>query len=315
MSKKSLPSFYDLQPEDILSAVEKLGFEITGRCLQLNSYENRVFEIELESKEKIIVKFYRPQRWSKQAILEEFDFLEDLKREDFPVTCPHRDVNGERVFEQSQIYYACFPKIFGRMPDELLEPDLKKIGRRLAQLHSIGEQKSVQHRQEFSAASMGDKAIEILEDWVRPEMRSRYFEAAHSVLDALDQVMADTRLQRIHGDCHRGNLLNDGKNFFFVDFDDFGMGPVAQDIWMLAAGMDEAGLNDLLSGYEELRVFPKEQLAWLELLRGLRIIHYASWIAKRWSDPSFPRLFPQFETSNYWAEETEALERIAWQNT
>ncbi|MNL29692.1 serine/threonine protein kinase [compost metagenome] len=68
----------------------------------------------------------------------------------------------------------------------------------------------------------------------------------------------------------------------------------------------------IISGYEELREFPHHQWGWVPLYRGLRIISYAGWIARRWDDPSFPRLFPNYRDFRYWAEEVEALEKVAW---
>ena len=88
--------FFDLTPERILVAVEALGFRCTGRCLALNSMENRVYEVEIEPEDEQlavknpserfrIIKFYRPGRWTKEQILEEHRFLLDLAERDIPV--------------------------------------------------------------------------------------------------------------------------------------------------------------------------------------------------------------------------------------
>lgn len=79
---------------------------------------------------------------------------------------------------------------------------------------------------------------------------------------------------------------------------------------------DEDDFNEeidaFLNGYTELREFEEDQLHLMEPLRGLRIIHYAAWIAKRWQDPSFPQIFPDFGSEAYWFEELRQLESLAY---
>jgi Ser/Thr protein kinase RdoA (MazF antagonist) len=165
--------------------------------------------------------------------------------------------------------------------------------------------------------TFGKPALELLQTWVGPEVRGRYFESAEKILKVLEQKLNPESFIRIHGDCHKGNLLHSGTEFYFVDFDDFCNGPEVQDIWMLTGGDSEEARTQreiLLEGYEELRAFDRSTLSLQEPLRGLRLLHYSAWIAKRWKDPSFPRLFPDFNTYPYWAEEAEELEQIAWRS-
>ena len=75
-----MASFYELLPENILNGVEECGFEPTGIYRQLNSYENRVFDLDLESGESVVAKFYRPGRWSFEAICDEHEFLTKKER-------------------------------------------------------------------------------------------------------------------------------------------------------------------------------------------------------------------------------------------
>jgi Ser/Thr protein kinase RdoA (MazF antagonist) len=306
-----LNSFQNLTPERVMNSVERLGLNPTGRILQLNSYENRVFQIELEDAAPVVTKYYRPGRWRRESIQDEHDFLYDLKNEGIPAVAPLK-FEGCTVHDFDSLYMTVFPKIVGKMPEEFLNDELKRVGRRLAQIHNLGSRKWANERLTLGSAEFGDPALEILQNWISPEVRGRYTEAANLVLDALDDALRDEPLIRIHGDCHRGNLLNNGTEFFFVDFDDFCNGPAAQDFWMLLDSVDTEEEKDLLlDGYSELRDLPEGLFDLFEPLRGLRLIHYSGWIARRWSDPSFPRLFPTFQEFNYWAEETEALERIA----
>ncbi len=311
-----MSNFYQLTPDFILNSLEELNLVLTGEMTQLNSYENRVFDIKLEDplleNDRIIAKYYRPDRWSEKAILEEHSFLYDLKKEGVHVVAPLQ-MNNTTLFQKDNILFSLFPKFKGRMPQEFLNDDLKKVGRTLARLHNVGAQKQFEFRPHHSVEVYGHESLDILEDWVAPEVSGRYFDAADVILKFLEDRLPNYKTLRIHGDCHKGNLLNNGQEFFFVDFDDCVTGIEAQDFWMLLDKDNiEAELSEILSGYEELRDFDSSQMELFEPLRGLRIIYYARWIATRWTDPSFPKLFPNFETYPYWAQEVEQLERIAW---
>ncbi len=314
-------NFYELTPDQVLMGIESLGFITTGEFTQLNSYENRVFEIRLEENdfncEKLIAKFYRPGRWSMDAIKDEHQFLADLKSEGVEVVAPYeftpKNGKAQTVFSHQDIYFSLFPKFYGRMPQELLPGDFQKIGRTLALIHNVGSRQKAKYRPIMTADLYGRQSLKILKNAVAMEMWPRYEKAATQIIEYLEDYLEPENFIRIHGDCHRGNLLNDGKSFFFVDFDDMCNGPEAQDFWMLLSQdqMDEE-VDEILSGYTEIRDFDESQIDLFEPLRGLRIIHYAKWIAARWTDPSFPRLFPDFQSYSYWAQETEQLEKIAW---
>ena len=316
-----MSSFYELQPERILSATEKSGFITSGEFTQLNSYENRVFDIVLDDhddprlKTHLIAKFYRPGRWDQATIQEEHDFLFDLKNEGVPAIAPIL-VNNASLNLNEGLWLTYFPKVLGRMPEEFLGNDLEQVGRLLAQIHNIGSQKNFNHRPTMNDNYPGAwNGLDLLMDWIAPECIHRYEAAAIHILNTLFDKLDQTQLLRIHGDCHRGNLLHNGKEFFIVDFDDCMTGPAVQDFWMLLTGNAEEAkpeLEQLIKGYESLREFNDHELELIPNLKGLRILSYAAWIAKRWEDPSFKRIFPDFGSYQYWAEETEALEKIAW---
>ena len=313
-------SFYKLTPDDVLNGVEEAGFMPTGEFQQLNSYENRVFDVWLEKdadsnpgqQTRVIAKFYRPGRWSKLALEDEHNFLADLVSEGIHAIAPLKLRNGSTLMQHNGLFYALFPRFAGRMPQEFLPGELKQVGRTLARIHNIGSRRPARHRLRMSAEEHGWNQLEDLAPRIDPGLWPRYEKACSLILEHLDEYLDEKSFLRIHGDCHKGNLLHAGQEFFFVDFDDFLNGPAAQDFWMLLSGSEAAEKEEMISGYEELRDFPDEQLELFEPLRGLRILHYAAWISKRWSDPSFPRLFPEFGTFRYWAEEVEGLEKIAW---
>ncbi len=314
--------FDALQPDMILRAVETAGFLTTGEYSQLNSYENRVFDLRLEVKpqaiapvDRVIAKFYRPRRWSRETIIDEHEFLADLQREGIPAVGPLPLRNGATLLEYEGYSMALFPRVLGRSPQEFLNDELKQVGRTLAHIHNVGSRRVARFRPTLNTETFGWSILDRLEQWVFPEVWQRYYEAASLILNYLDDNLMPETFIRIHGDCHKGNLLHTGSNFFFVDFDDFVNGPTVQDFWMLLSGsidQDDASeeQEQICLGYEELRELPDE---WhlFEPLRGLRVISYAGWIAQRWDDQFFKRIFPTFNTYNYWAEEVGVLEKIA----
>jgi Ser/Thr protein kinase RdoA (MazF antagonist) len=298
--------FYNLTPDAVMRATEKAGFLPTGEFLQLNSYENRVFRIKLEDKTSLVAKFYRPGRWNQNQLQNEHDFLNELDAEGIPVNRPLKMIFFEGI------WVAFFPLFLGRSVTEILPPDWEKLGRLLARVHNVGERQESSHRLWMTSEHPnGWPALVELEKWVDPSLKKRYFQAAENLMGLYEDTVLVDSFFRIHGDLHKGNLLSRDEQFFLVDFDDHVMGPAIQDVWMLFSESEqfEFEKESLLKGYEELRDFPHEQWDWVPLMRGFRLVGYSAWIARRWKDPSFPRLFPDFNSYSYWAEETEALEK------
>lgn len=298
-----------------MEATETAGFRVTGEFQQLNSYENRVFDIALEdsSQERIIAKFYRPGRWSPEALQEEHSFLFELQDAEVPVVPPLilPRINSSLLLFQG-IWVSFFPKIRGRMPDEWLPRDLQTLGHHLAQLHQLGLQKNFRFRPEFGSNPIPfDQILDKLLPMVAPEVRGRYQDAAEVISDRLSWMQEEVPFQRIHGDLHRGNVLDTKGQLLIVDFDDCQMGPRIYDLWMIYAHLQTPEEKEtLLNAYDDILDFPHDQLQLIPLMQAYRLITYSYWIHARWQDPSFPRIFPEFGTYSYWAEETDALEAI-----
>ena len=308
--------FYSLTPDIVLDAFESLGQKSTGRVLQLNSMENRVYEVELEldkapespSENFIIIKFYRPGRWSKEQIMDEHEFLFDLIEHEIQVIAPLKFDNQSVFKSEGGLWFSLFPKKGGRAADEWTNPLLEQMGRLLARLHNIGASKKSQHRVSLNIENYGVKNIEYLlsKNILPNEYKSSYESIAMQICKESIPLFEGIKTQRVHGDCHHGNtLLNAGKPFL-IDFDDMVVGPRVQDIWMVTPGDDEYSLNQretLLSAYESMADFDRRELKLIETLRALRMIHFSSWIAHRYEDDSFKRVFPTFNTSQYWEGE------------
>lgn len=306
-------NFENLSPHDILNFVESHGYQATGRCLQLNSYENRVFEIELENHEPLITKIYRPGRWSQDVILEEHSFLQELQGESFCVVAPISH-NGKTLWEQNGLYWSLFPKFRGRMIDEMTLDHLKSMGRVLARLHNLGAKKDVIYRHRFDVHPFGQNAWKDLKSWIEPSLVSSYETCVSKLFERLEEGFSKTPFLRIHGDCHRGNILLKDGEYALIDFDDFCLGPAAQDLWMLFPSLEseayEEEVDTLLDSYEELRHISDDDIELFEPLRAFRIMLTSAWIARRWQDPSFKKLFPDFGTTRYWQDEIQRIQQI-----
>ncbi|PJZ43823.1 serine/threonine protein kinase [Leptospira brenneri] len=308
-------SFYQLTPDSILNAIESLGYETTGRFYPLNSVENRVYDIETSNSGRIVVKFYRPGKWSYEEILEEHKFLSELSLGEIPVITPI-EIKGKTLFEWSGIYFAIWPLRNGRIVEEIAGRDLERVGALIGRIHSVGKRLSSLHRPMLDIPSYGLKSLNfILENHLIPNnsLAERYKATALRSFEIFESLVKEYKIpfQRIHGDCHKGNLLISQDGFSILDFDDFLTGPIVQDFWMLLPLGEEDQKSDLfqfLQGYTMFADFDENWLQLVEPLRIVRYVHYAAWIAKRWKDPSFPSLFPHFGTEEYWLKETLDLE-------
>ena len=304
--------FNQLVPEQVLDAVETIDKRCTGRFIILNSYENRVYQLELEDETWVVGKFYRPGRWSKETILAEHEFLSELRAIEIPVACPIELSPGETIGETEGIYFSLFPRIGGRAPEELDNEQLQILGRLIARLHNVGASRDTPHRNRLTPQTYGlDNLQYLLDNEIIPEeARDIFRQSVESLVELIVPMFQDVPVHRIHGDCHLANLIWTQKGPVFLDFDDMVIGPAVQDIWMMVPSFDEYGQKQrdvLLESYVQFRDFSPTWLKLIEPLRALRFVHYATWVARRWDDPSFKRTFSHFGTLLYWQKEIQDL--------
>jgi Ser/Thr protein kinase RdoA (MazF antagonist) len=312
-------AYAELQPEHILESLEGLSLRCDGRFLALNSYENRVYQVGMEDRAPIVAKFYRPQRWSDEAILEEHNFSIELCDAELPVVAPLK-FDGQTLHHSGPFRFSVFPCHGGRSPD-LDNLDLQQqLGRLVARIHLIGDTRDFSHRPSIDIDSYGVSSRDYLlrHDFIPAELHAAYESIADHVLTAVDTcyvLAGDTHQLRLHADFHPGNVLVADERLHIVDLDDTRRGPAVQDLWMFLSGdQDEQApqLDALLAGYEEFRRFDARELHLVEALRSLRIMHYAAWIARRWEDPAFKIAFPWFDSHRYWEQHVLALrEQVA----
>ena len=308
-----------LTPDVVLDARASVGLHGDGRLLALSSYENRVYQVQLEDAHagnaSVVAKFYRPGRWSDAQILEEHSFSAELMAAEIPAVGP-LVLEGSTLHQHGGFRFSVSPRRGGRRPELDDFEVLEWIGRFLARIHTVGSATPFAHRPALDVQTFAAEP----RDWllahdaipldVQGAWHKRCDEAIAVIGSALDA--SAVRRIRLHGDCHPGNILwTPDQGPHFVDLDDACTGPAVQDLWMLLSGerRDRAAqLAALLDGYEQFRDFDRREIELIEPLRTLRLIHYSAWLARRWDDPAFPPTFPWFGSSDYWQGQLQMLE-------
>jgi Ser/Thr protein kinase RdoA (MazF antagonist) len=302
-----------LTPDVVLDAMDAVGFRGDGRLMALGSYENRVYQVMRDDAPPLVVKFYRPGRWSDAEIGEEHAFVAALVAAEVPAVAPIA-IGGRTLHEFAGYRFAAYAKHGGRPPELDRDDVLIWLGRYLARIHATGAVEPFVHRPALTVESFGDAPRASLLDgnWLPDDLVEAYSTISRDALAGVRRAFAragDVATLRIHGDVHAGNVLwsiaNTAAGPHFVDFDDARTGPAVQDLWMLLSGDHDSmehQLRKVLEGYEQFREFDRRELHLVEALRTLRLLHYSAWIAQRWDDPAFPAAFPWFNTQRYWQD-------------
>lgn len=318
--------YQDLTPDVVLDALSALGLPVDGRISALSSYENRVYQVMLDDADPVVVKIYRPGRWTDVQIQEEHAFTAEMIADDMPVVGP-LSLQGQTLHAlhtqgetgpQRFVFSVC-PRRGGRWP-ELDDPAvLQWIGRLMARIHTVGARSAFKARPALTVDSFGWDSLHWLQDHqaIALEVQSTWLSVCHEALTLAQAALAAApyAVLRLHGDCHPGNILwtpaeqPDGGPHF-VDLDDARMGPAVQDLWMLLSGdrRDRTRqLSEVLDAYETLRSFDRRELALIEPLRTLRLVHYSAWLARRQDDPAFAQHFAWFGSVGYWQDQVSIL--------
>ncbi|MEY4122907.1 MAG: hypothetical protein RLZZ457_1745 [Pseudomonadota bacterium] len=307
-----------LTPDVVLDALSDLGLAVDGRLTALSSYENRVYQVMLDDNTSLVTKFYRPERWTDAQILEEHAFAAELMAEDVPLVGPLQ-LHGQTLHHAHGFAFSVSPRRGGRMPELDDAEVLEWIGRFIARIHNVGAQSDFATRPSLNVDTFAIASRDwLIANQIIPlDQQTEWLTTCNQAIDIAQQLFAEhpVRQLRLHGDCHPGNILwtptespNGGPHF--VDLDDARMGPAVQDLWMLLSGERQQRtlqLSMLLDGYEQMRDFNRQELALIEPLRTLRLIHYSAWLARRRDDPAFVQHFSWFGTSDYWAGQTHML--------
>ncbi|HDY8002059.1 TPA: serine/threonine protein kinase [Vibrio vulnificus] len=309
-------NFDALTPDFMWYALESIGIRAESGLLPLNSYENRVYQFTDEERRRFVVKFYRPERWTPAQIIEEHQFTQELVENDIPVAAPV-NINGTTLHHYQGYQFALFNSVGGRQFEVDNLDQLEWVGRFLGRIHQVGAKQRFQHRPSIGLDEYLYQPRALLQqcNMIPMHLEKSFFQDLDRLIATIEaQWPKNTQAIRLHGDCHPGNILwRDGP--MFVDLDDARNGPAVQDLWMLLNGDRQEKLMQLdilLESYGEFSDFSHQELKLIEPLRGLRMVHYMAWLAKRWQDPAFPLAFPWFNEPKYWEGQVLAFkEQIA----
>ncbi|PSJ45115.1 serine/threonine protein kinase [Zobellella endophytica] len=303
-------NYHQLTPDFIADALASVEIYADSGLMALNSYENRVYRFKSEDEGTLVAKFYRPQRWSREQIQEEHDFLTESDAAGVRVATPLRR-QGASLFEYHGILFAVWPAVAGRQFEADNLDQLEALGEQLARLHQVGERFVLRHRPLLSTQDYLEQSYQTLkrQATIQPTTSQAFFPLLRQVIDQAVRLYRPKRQLTLHCDCHSSNILwRDGP--WLLDFDDCRRGPAVQDLWMMLSGSRQeqlVQLDTLLAGYELVREFDAAELALIEPLRAMRMVHYMAWLAARWSDPAFPANFPWFNTEDYWQQQLKVL--------
>lgn len=300
--------FAQLTPDTVMDAVESVGYRCDARILALNSYENRVYQIGIEDAEPVIGKFYRPERWTDAQILEEHAFTSMLYDMDVSVVPPlPLGDDGVTLKYFNDYRFALYPRRGGRAPDIDNMENLVILGRHIGRIHAVGGDSTFRYRPDISLDeyAISTREFLLMQGFLPPDLAKAYETVSAGLLETMGDPFTNIRRIRLHGDCHMGNILWRENLPHFVDFDDARNGPAIQDLWMMLSGdytTQGQQMTKILEGYRDFADFDYSELRLIEPLRTLRMMYHAAWLARRWSDPAFPRAFPFFNTERYWSD-------------
>jgi Ser/Thr protein kinase RdoA (MazF antagonist) len=319
---KPLPDFDLLAPHVALDAIEEsFGSPLDGTVRPYASHINRVYGVRSDEEIEYVAKFYRPKRWSEEAIGDEHTFLFDCAEAEIPVVVPLSGSDGETLQtvivdgDESSVQYnfALFPKRGGRNFDAEGDEEWFRLGSIVGRCHAAAVKRTAPHRQRCDPDAWTRPLFEELLDTgtVHPDSREELREIVETVLERIRPLFAGVDVRRIHGDCHRGNLLDrPGEGLLIIDFDDMMMGPPVQDLWLLLPSYAQESrreLTMLLEGYDTFAEFDRRELELIEPLRFMRMVHYLGWQARQRNDRDFADRFPWWGTKEFWIREVEDL--------
>ncbi len=177
---------------------------------------------------EIVIRLTPAAHRSKNEVLAEVAFMDDLARKEFPLAIPIASKNGELVesieFDGKLFFATVFKKIEGlrTTDEESLEPEfLFNWGAYLAQLHihsmEYGKSKNLEDRRpewEFDAVKV--KAASFAKSSIGPASAR-----LQECIDWLSQLeKGDEHYGLIHGDLHRGNFFVVEGQIVSFDYDD-----------------------------------------------------------------------------------------------
>lgn len=321
-------TFELLTPHVAVQAIESvIGARVDGALTSFPSYVNRVYGFRAEDDRQYVAKFYRPGRWSYEAIAEEHLLVGECAALELPVVAPVADAAGDvlhvvdvvdavgavRAEREQEFCFSVYPKRSGRTFDADRDDDWLRIGALVGRLHAAAAHGAAEHRMTCAPEESTARFLDDLEqaELVPPDLAGEFYDLADAAVERIAPLFDGVALQRLHGDCHRGNILDRAEQgLLIIDFDDMMIGPAVQDLWLLLPGRvadSRRELALLLEGYERFQPFDRRTVALIEPLRLMRMIYYLAWQALQRRDLRFLESFPQWGGRAFWEREIEDL--------
>jgi Ser/Thr protein kinase RdoA (MazF antagonist) len=309
--------YADLTPDSILESVEAAtGRRLTGMTTALPSYINRVYALQAADGTHLVAKFYRPGRWSEPALREEHAFVLECAAAEIPVIAPMPLANGDTLGRTADgIAFALYPKRWGRQIEINEDAMWRRLGGVIGRLHVVGSRTDAPHRVVLHPAESSESDLALLLDpdaaLIPGDQADTFGRVCDDILDQIIPLFDDVEAIRLHGDCHRANVLNrPDEGLMLIDFDDMAMGPPIQDLWMILPGhLSETRreLDLLIEGYEQFREFDDRTLCLVEPLRAMRLIYFLAWCGRQARDFTFRKHYPDWGTRAFWNREIAVL--------
>lgn len=309
--------FLALTVNDCWEILKDLGIP-RSEGIAFESAENRVFGFG-----DVVLKFYRPGRWTLGALQDEVQFLEDLREARVAFVRP---IGSVRIWQG--IYYIVFETIsksYEVAPEVLSEDSVRRLVQQVARIHDVGAKRIATFRPPFDPEATCTGCFEVIKrsGFIPKDLHSSYEEVIEGLVAKLATIK-DIPIQRVHGDTYSGNTMWDSNGPIFMDLDDFQMGPVALDLRLLSSGwrlntlpesMSRVECRDIqqeiiLNYYREVRSFPKSWEALFPLLSAYRDIKFDAWFSARWLEPGFAEKYPNEDITDlsYWKNSIEGLQ-------
>ncbi|NCN05381.1 MAG: serine/threonine protein kinase [Spirochaetales bacterium] len=313
--------FDTLNPHVLIEAVaEAYEIDLDGTIEPFNSFINRVYGLTDTDGGRWIVKFYRPGRWTVAGIEEEHDLVFALGEAEVPVVMPL--VNSQGYSLQTLAYggttgaFALYPRRAGRTFDPTREEDFIRLGSIVGRLHRTSATISMNHRIVYSPKDATDRFLRELKNSgvVHPEVSVEFFDLASSLTHRASNIFdrVAPRMGALHGDVHRGNILDRGpvEGLLLFDFDDCMKGPAVQDLWMLVSDRLPEAWTEwqlILEGYRQFVPFNETELELVESLRFMRMVYFLAWQNRQRGDSKFQQENPDWGGRAFWIKELEDL--------
>lgn len=305
--------------QDIARKAAKL-WSLTGEAELIAQRENTVFKIEEPSGETFALRLHRPGYRLDQEIASELDWMHAVQSAGMNIPQPLPSKNSRLLEHMDGLQVDVLSWVagnpMGQSGQPLDLPDRKglfhRLGQAMARLHAACDRwtpPSGFSRWSWNADGLlGEQPL-----WGR-FWENEHLSAEQSAVITRAKDLAQRDLESfcskldyglIHADLVSANVLLDGTEITFIDFDDGGFGYRLFDLaTVLWANRHEPNIDRLeqalITGYREVRPLDTDALPLFKLLRAFT---YVGWIIPRIDEPGGQERCARFiDTAVCWSK-------------